>query len=133
VAIEGLTDEYVVRRILQFSGLTCGYVRGLAGKPALVANLQKYNQAARFANWFVLLDLDQDADCAPTYIQSLLAKRAEGLLLRIPVVGPGYSSRILEFVEQSRNQWRPEVAIENSDSLRRCIAALQNWKLIGAD
>lgn len=197
IAVEGLTDEYVVRRVLQFVSLNCGYVRGREGKPRLIANLQKYNQAARFANWLVLLDLDQDADCAPTYVQSLLPKRSEGILLRIPMraieawlladreriadflgiaienvplnpdaeanpkatlvnlarrrrkttlrddivprpnsgasVGPGYASRILEFVEQSENRWRPDVAMENSDSLRRCIAALQNWKLIGAD
>lgn len=194
LAVEGSTDETVVTRILQHTGLTCGPVRGLQGKHYLIERLPKYNQAARFANWLAVVDLDQDADCAPEYIQQILPNQSEGMLLRIPVraieawlladrerlaaflrisvdniprnpdletnpkatfinlarrcrqtalredivprsgikarVGPGYSTRIQEFVEQSNHRWRPEVAAENSDSLKRCINALQNWKLI---
>jgi hypothetical protein len=37
-------------------------------------------------------------------------------------VGPAYSSRMAEFVE---DQWRPEVAAECSDSLRRCLLRLR--------
>ena len=197
IAVEGLTDEYIIRRILQFVGLTCGYVRGREGKPSLFKDLLKYNQAARFANWLVVLDLDEDAECAPTYVQHILPEPSEGMLLRIPVraieawiladreriaeflgiavqnislnpdteinpkvtlinlarrcnktalkedivpplnsgakVGPGYTSRIQEFVEQSQHRWRPEIAMENSDSLRRCILALQNWKMINIE
>lgn len=36
-------------------------------------------------------------------------------------VGPGYVSRIGEF---AIDQWRPEIAAENSPSLRKCIDAL---------
>jgi hypothetical protein len=39
-------------------------------------------------------------------------------------VGPGYVTHINNFV---RNYWRPDVAAERSDSLRRCLAALQRW------
>lgn len=194
IAVEGLTDQYVIRRILEFVGLTSGLVRGLQGKATLLRDLPKYNQAAQRANWFIALDLDQAADCAPTYLQNILPEPSDGLMLRIPVraieawlladreriaeffgiavenvplnpdaelnpkitlvslarrsrktalredivprpdsgisVGPGYVSRILEFVEESPKGWRPEIALENSDSLRRCIVALQNWKLI---
>ena len=43
-------------------------------------------------------------------------------------VGPAYTSRLVEFTE---TEWRPAVAAENSDSLRRCLARLRH--LIEAD
>ena len=41
-------------------------------------------------------------------------------------VGPGYSSRIANYVQ---NSWRPEVAAQHSDSLARCIRALKSWSV----
>lgn len=193
IAVEGFTDEIVVRQLLSYVGLECGLVRGRNGKADLIKQISNYNQAARFARWLVVVDLDQDEDCAPAYIQILLPNPSQGMLLRIPVraveawlmadrdrlaaylgiaienipinpdqelnpkmifislakrsrrtslredmvprigsgarVGPGYPSRIQEFVAQSRHRWRPEVAAEHSDSLKRCIQALERWKL----
>lgn len=37
-------------------------------------------------------------------------------------VGPGYSSRVIEF---ARDHWRPRVASQTAPSLRSCIAALR--------
>lgn len=37
-------------------------------------------------------------------------------------VGPAYTSRLIEYAEK---QWRPEMAAQNSDSLRRAIACLE--------
>lgn len=45
-----------------------------------------------------------------------------------PKVGPGYPGRLIEFVLAAKRSWRPEIAEQNSDSLRRCIAALRAWK-----
>lgn len=39
-------------------------------------------------------------------------------------VGPAYTSRLIEFVVGSNAPWRVDVAMEHSDSLRRCITAL---------
>ncbi len=44
-------------------------------------------------------------------------------------VGPAYPGRIQEFVRQS--PWRPEAAAKRSDSLRRCLDALNNIKRQG--
>ena len=190
IAVEGYTDEIVVRSILDHIGLSCGLVRGKKGKIHLLNSLSKYNQAARFAKWLIVVDLDQDADCAPDYVISILSEVEDGLILRIAVraieswlladrehlakhlgiaianvplnpdaednpkntllaltrksrrkalkediiprlgsgarVGPGYAFRINEFVTQSNYQWRPDVAVSCSDSLRRCIGALQS-------
>ncbi len=195
ILVEGLTDEIVIRRILQDAKLTCGFVRGLNGKEQLLEQLPKYNAAARRSNWLVVVDLDQDAECAPDYVREKLPHPSEGMLLRIAVrtieswlladrerfaaflgiavenipdkpdneenpkttllnlarrskrkklrediaprpgsgrkVGPGYLTRIIEFVTEGKYSWRPEVAAENSDSLRRCIEALRNWKMVG--
>jgi hypothetical protein len=43
-------------------------------------------------------------------------------------VGPGYPSRLIEFVTLHKYQWRPEVAMQSSESLQRCIAALEHLK-----
>lgn len=43
-------------------------------------------------------------------------------------VGKGYYDRIREFVEHERHPWRPEVAAEHSESLRRCLHALEAWR-----
>ena len=40
-------------------------------------------------------------------------------------VGPAYSSRITEF---ARTRWRPEVARERSDSLRRCVESVRSLR-----
>ncbi len=41
-------------------------------------------------------------------------------------VGPAYGSRLTEFVE---NDWRPDVASERAESLRRAMACLQRLSL----
>lgn len=40
-------------------------------------------------------------------------------------VGPAYNSRLIQFVMNARNGWRPEVAAQTSESLRRAIACLR--------
>jgi len=40
------------------------------------------------------------------------------------VVGPAYNSRLTEFVRNRRGGWRPEVAAQSSESLRRCVRCL---------
>ncbi len=195
--VEGDTDEIVARRILAYVGLTCGLVYGKSGKSFLLKRLPNYNQAARFAPWWALVDLDQDNDCAPDFVHAVLPHPARGMQLhvavraieawlladaehlaaflrvpraRIPLdpdaepdpkntlialarrgsnkaicsdivprqgsggrVGPGYSGRIIEFVSGAAHPWRPEVAVQRSDSLRRCVAALRNLKRWGQD
>jgi hypothetical protein len=39
-------------------------------------------------------------------------------------VGPAYTSRLIEFVDTSEVLWRPEIAANRSDSLRRSIECL---------
>lgn len=190
ILVEGYTDEVIIRRILNYVGLSCGNVYGKKGKSKLLERLPHYNQAAHnHGLWLVVVDLDQDADCAPSFAQQTLTNRSEKLLFRIAVraieawlladseriatflgissklvpldpdkepdpktslvnlsrrsrrrsivedivprqgsggrVGPGYPGRLTEFVTNDQSGWRPDVAMQHSDSLRRCIIALQ--------
>lgn len=192
VLVEGNVDEMIVRRVLAHVGLTCGAVYGKEGKGSLLRRLPNYNQAARFALWLVVVDLDRDAECAPPFVERVLPSPAASMHFRVAVraveawvmadaerlaaflgirtalvpadpdaepdpkttlinlarhsrrrairddivprersgcrVGPGYTGRLIEFVVAAGRPWRPDAACERSDSLRRCIEALQAIK-----
>lgn len=189
-AVEGITDEAVLRRICTYAGAKTGTVYGKSGKQHILTRISGYNNSARYRHWLVLLDLDMDADCAPAVLGSWLAAPAALMCLRIAVheleawilsdrerfaeffsvslvrvplnpdllpdpkaalvslaqssrksdirvdmvprpgsgqaVGPAYASRVIEFVQDTNAGWRPEVAEQSSDSLRRCIAAIRH-------
>jgi hypothetical protein len=145
-AVEGITDEAVVKRLAAHVGAHVGAVYGKNGKPALRQKMNGYNQAARHAPWIVVADLDRDHDCAPRLVAEWLGEPSALMCFRVAVraveawllamvprpasgrsVGPAYASRLIEF---ARSAWRPEIAAERSESLRRAIASLE--RLVGA-
>lgn len=78
-----------------------------------------------------------DAEVNPKATLVNLARRSRRRAIRQDVVprqgsgsrvGPGYRSRLLEFIAFSDGRWRPEVAANRSDSLRRCVEALETLK-----
>lgn len=83
--VEGTTDESVLRRLLAQANLPLGKIYGKRGKAALLERLPNYNQAARYYPWVVVVDLDQDAECAPDYIAEILPAPALCMHLRIAV------------------------------------------------
>jgi hypothetical protein len=188
VAVEGVIDEAVLRRLVTLAG---GYVSRVYvgnGKPGLLRSLPGYNNAAGFSPWAVLVDLDQDCDCAPPCRQRWLAEPAPSMCFRVAVraveawllgdrerisdflrvsvskipahpeivedpkgalvdiarssrsrrirdemtprpeggrrVGPLYASNIIQFVQDSESGWRPDIAANITDSLRRCLKRL---------
>jgi len=84
-AVEGLLDEAVVERLIEYVGGSLGPVYGRKGKGHLLQRLDGYNQAARFAPWIVLVDLNTDCSCAPPYQQLLLPLPAPHMCFRIAV------------------------------------------------
>ncbi len=84
-AVEGFVDEAVVRRIVTHAGGSLGTVHGRKGKGRLIHSLPGYNRAARHSPWLVLVDLDQDADCAPSARMRWLPDAADAMCLRIAV------------------------------------------------
>jgi len=185
ILVEGRTDEPVAKRLLNYLGLEVGTVYGRNGKSYLLQRLPNYNKAAHFAPWFVIVDLDTDAQCPPQATGQWLPNPAKGMRLRVAVraieawlmadresmarflavapsrirhnidldpnpketliniartsrnrsiredlvprqasgakVGPLYVPRLTEFAEKL---WRPDIAANESESLRRCILAL---------
>lgn len=84
-AVEGPTDEALLRRILEGLGLRLGPVHGKEGKDRLLHKLPGYNVGARFGPWIVLVDLDQDGPCPGAVRDRWLSKPAPGMCLRIAV------------------------------------------------
>ena len=84
-AVEGVVDEAVVRKLIAHAGGQTGNVYGKNGKHELRQKIDGYNNAARYAPWVVLVDLDHDADCAPPLRDEWLPDPAPNLCFRIAV------------------------------------------------
>ena len=63
-AVEGVVDEALLRALLRYVGALPGPIYGKNGKAYLMERLSAYNKAATHRHWVVLVDLDNDADCA---------------------------------------------------------------------
>jgi hypothetical protein len=70
LAVEGSLDEVVLKRLVNSHGLMVDAVYGFRGKSKIDQQTAAYSNAGRFAPWIVLRDLDQDAECPPTFLQS---------------------------------------------------------------
>jgi hypothetical protein len=84
-AVEGDADEAVLARLAETAGLAVGTVYGGKGKAYLKAKISHYNLAARHYPWIVLVDLDDDEDCAPDLTTSWLPQMAPLLCFRVAV------------------------------------------------
>jgi hypothetical protein len=83
------------------------------------------------------LPVSPEAEADPKRTVVAIARRSRRRELREDIVprpgsgrseGPGYASRIIEFVLDEKRGWRPEVAALRADSLRRCLAALKTFR-----
>ncbi len=84
-AVEGNLDEVVFRCVVEFCGGQPGKVLGFKGRGYLLKNISGYNAGARHGPWFVLVDLDQDPECAPTLVVDSLPEPAAGMCFRVAV------------------------------------------------
>jgi hypothetical protein len=85
VATEGYPDEVVAQSILRTLGFDVGNYYNCKGKSILDAKLHGYNAGARYWPWFVLRDMDHDADCAPDLLAALLPNPGRHMVFRIAV------------------------------------------------
>lgn len=83
--VEGPTDAAVAERLLEHVGLALGPVYGLRGKAYNDQRLKGYNNAARFAPWLVLRDLDRDGPCASALVDALLPAPSSHMRFRVAV------------------------------------------------
>ena len=188
-AVEGPIDRAVFERLVRLAGAASGPVHVTHGKQGLLRRLQGFNEAARRAPWLVLVDLDQDEDCAPPFLARHIARPTRLMVCRVVVraieswllgdrdrfsqwfqvplqriprrpdddpdpknavvklaassrskitradmvprqqsgrkVGPLYPSRLIEFIHNEGQGWRPLVAARSSASLSHCLRRLE--------
>ena len=84
-AVEGDVDEAVLRNVVTHAGGTLTTVYGRRGKDHLRDKISGYNNAARFSKWCVLVDLDEEYDCAPNLVNSWLRFPAGFMCFRVAV------------------------------------------------
>ena len=84
-SVEGDVDEAVIRRLLRDMNVCLGSCYGKNGKPQLRKRIKGYNNAADYSPWLVLVDLDQDFDCAPLLRENWLPNPAKYMCFRIAV------------------------------------------------
>lgn len=82
---EGPPDAELARRLCAECGHTAGRIHITRGKGKLDSNIRGYNNAARFAPWLILRDLNGDARCPPELVEELVPQRAPLLEFRIAV------------------------------------------------
>jgi len=84
-AVEGIVDEAVIRRLVTHAGAVSGSIYGKSGKQDIRLRIQGYNRAAHRTPWIVLVDLDNDAHCAPTLIETWLPDPVPLMCFRVAV------------------------------------------------
>ena len=58
---------------------------GRSGRADLFSRLPRYNQAAQFSPWLVLVDLESDQLCAPAFVQDRLPQSSAWMRFRVAV------------------------------------------------
>ena len=85
LAVEGALDEVVLGRVVRAVGASPGSSYGKRGKDYLRQKASGFNNAARFAPWVLLADLDDEAECAPDLRRGWLPEPATMMCFRIAV------------------------------------------------
>lgn len=85
LAVEGLIDEVVVSRLVEESDARPAVCYGKNGKDGVLQSLAGFNNAARRWPWVVVVDLDDDPECAPDAVRQWLSEPAPLMCLRIAV------------------------------------------------
>lgn len=84
-AVEGISDEAVLRRVVIARGAVVHRVQVQRGKANLRRALPGYNAAAEGDPWLVLVDLDQDFDCAAALVTDWLPAPSTYMRFRVVV------------------------------------------------
>jgi len=84
-AVEGPSDEVILRRLVAHCGAEVHRVQVQQGKAGLKRALPGYNAAAQRDPWLVLVDLDQDFACASSFAQAWLPAPSKFMRFRVVV------------------------------------------------
>jgi hypothetical protein len=84
VVVEGTSDQGIVLAIARECGFEIGNFFGGKGKDDILRKLASFNQAARHAPWFVLVDLDTQP-CPASAAKRWLPEPSEKMCFRVAV------------------------------------------------
>jgi hypothetical protein len=84
-AVEGISDEAVLRRVVTLRRAVVHRVQVQHGKANLRRALPGYNAAAQGDPWLVLVDLDHDFDCAAALVTDWLPAQSTYMRFRVVV------------------------------------------------
>ena len=84
-AVEGISDEAVLRRIVHQVGADLHRVQVQNGKANLRRALPGFNAAARWSGWLVLADLDQDFPCPGALVADWLPAPSPFMRFRVVI------------------------------------------------
>lgn len=85
IAVEGVTDEAVAKRLIRHIGARAGNAYGKQGKQFLRDKMIGFNQAAKHSPWLIIVDLDTDFDCAPPLRRQWLPDPSIRMCFRVAV------------------------------------------------
>lgn len=84
-AVEGISDEAVFQRVVIARGAAVHRIQVQRGKANLRRALPGYNAAAQGYPWLVLVDLDEDFDCAAALVAAWLPAPSTYMRFRVVV------------------------------------------------
>lgn len=91
LVVEGKADEYVMLALFGHFNLPSPLIRTnrpyqVGGKKDdSIATLQKWNEAAKWDYWVVIIDMDNASDCVAEYKKLLLPNSSEKMIFRIAI------------------------------------------------
>ncbi len=87
LVVEGQLDKIVTQKLISVTSINNCYFIGKRGKNWILKRLHQFNNASKRMRqpWIVLMDLDQDAECAPVYLEEKLPVPAPTMFLRLAV------------------------------------------------
>lgn len=83
--VEGVIDAAVITAAVRSCGAEIGTIYGQQGKDLIRKRLRGYENAARYSPWLVVVDLDNDASCAPELVSEWLPERSSRICFRVAV------------------------------------------------
>ena len=84
-AVEGISDDAVLRRVVAARGAMVHRVQVQGGKASLRRALPGYNAAAQGDPWLVFVDLDQDFQCPAALVTDWLPAPSTYMRFRVVV------------------------------------------------
>ena len=84
-AVEGPSDEVVLRRLVEHAGGNVHRVQVQNGQAALRRALPGYNAAAQRSGWLVMVDLNSEYPCDGALVADWLSAPAPHMRLRVVV------------------------------------------------